>query len=239
MSSWPTEGRRALAGLGAVGLLSAALSSETLRLSTSYPAGAAVYQRLRTEGVTVLARDGGDVGVGTAAPGAKLDVNGVLRVGRFASPPPRVEGGIYYDTGADAFFGADNAGWKPLAAGNGQIVGRLSPYVQNTNQLKSVSLTLSENTRVFVKALVDVCVGGDAGDAGVTHLEIDGTSQDRYYLRDSSTGAGCGTNSLAWRGMLDAGTHTLAVRCHANAYMGATGYGNNSQAVDFYVHILD
>jgi hypothetical protein len=55
------------------------LSSESLVLSTYYPAPLGVYRSLITTGVgpanTLLARDNGYVGIGTATPGFALDVN--------------------------------------------------------------------------------------------------------------------------------------------------------------------
>jgi hypothetical protein len=60
--------------------------SESLTLTTYYPAPSGVYQRLTTTGGsaanpgnTVLARDAGSVGIGTTNPGALLDVNGKVR----------------------------------------------------------------------------------------------------------------------------------------------------------------
>lgn len=55
------------------------LNSETLTLTTYYPAPYGGYASLLTTGRTLLARDGGSVGVGVAAPGQKLDVSGNIR----------------------------------------------------------------------------------------------------------------------------------------------------------------
>ena len=55
------------------------LNSETLTLTTYYPAPYGGYVSLLTTGKTLLARDGGSVGVGMTNPGQKLDVTGNIR----------------------------------------------------------------------------------------------------------------------------------------------------------------
>ena len=63
------------------------LGSETLSLSTYYPAPYGGYVAILTTGGsaaipvnTLLARDGGNVGIGTPNPGAKLDVGGSANI---------------------------------------------------------------------------------------------------------------------------------------------------------------
>jgi len=56
------------------------LSSETITLTTAYPSPSGIYQKLTSTGQTILARNTGNVGVGTATPGVKLDVLGSARV---------------------------------------------------------------------------------------------------------------------------------------------------------------
>lgn len=103
----------------AVGTLAMRLSSETLTLTTTYPAPVGVYNQIVTTGNsgstpadTTLARNAGNVilapgtnvngrvGVGTNAPQAKLDVGGTLRVGGLAADPAGgMDGVIYYNSG--------------------------------------------------------------------------------------------------------------------------------------------
>ncbi|MDA8242901.1 MAG: hypothetical protein M0025_02135 [Elusimicrobia bacterium] len=52
------------------------IGSETLTLTTYYPAPYGGYVSILTTSQTILARDGGNVGVGTGAPAAKLHVVG-------------------------------------------------------------------------------------------------------------------------------------------------------------------
>jgi len=53
------------------------LGSETLTMTTYYPAPYGGYASLLTTGRTLLARDGDSVGIGTLTPGAKLDIKGL------------------------------------------------------------------------------------------------------------------------------------------------------------------
>ncbi len=53
------------------------LSSESVTLTTYYPAPSGVYTQMITTTNTYLARDSGKVGIGTASPGAPLDVFGI------------------------------------------------------------------------------------------------------------------------------------------------------------------
>ena len=93
--------RRFLVASGAAVMMLCAvpeLDSESVTLSTYYPAPSGVYTQMITTGNTYLARDGGagtSVGIGTTAPGAKLDVNGFARMQRLTT------------TGANALNTAD------------------------------------------------------------------------------------------------------------------------------------
>ena len=74
-----TFSRRFVMAVGAVSIMLCAvpeLDSESVTLSTYYPAPSGVYTNMITTSDTYLARDGGNVGIFTTTPGAKLDVNG-------------------------------------------------------------------------------------------------------------------------------------------------------------------
>ncbi len=59
------------------------LSSESVTLATYYPAPSGVYTNMITTGNTYLARDGGNVGIGTTSPSYKLDAPGFgVRLGQ-------------------------------------------------------------------------------------------------------------------------------------------------------------
>jgi hypothetical protein len=57
------------------------LGSESVTLSTYYPAPSGVYTNMITTSNTYLARDGGNLGVGTSSPSSKLHVNGTTTLG--------------------------------------------------------------------------------------------------------------------------------------------------------------
>jgi hypothetical protein len=69
--------RAAVFTIGAVALFASGFAlSETLTMTTYYPSPSGVYRKLVSTAQTLLARDGGMVGVGTTNPQARLDVNG-------------------------------------------------------------------------------------------------------------------------------------------------------------------
>ena len=55
-------------------------TEETITITTYYPAPYGSYAELSTTGNTYLATEGGRVGIGTMTPGAKLEVNGRVKI---------------------------------------------------------------------------------------------------------------------------------------------------------------
>ena len=95
------------------------LGSESVTLSTYYPAPSGVYTNMITTNNTFLARDGGNVGIGNAAPTQKLDVTGNANLTGNA-----VIGGNASVAGNAAVSGSITVGG---GAGRGYI------YINNTN----------------------------------------------------------------------------------------------------------
>ncbi len=97
-----TFSRRFLTWTGAAAIMLCAvpeLDSESVTLSTYYPAPSGVYTNMITTGDTYLARDGGNVRLGGSAVNEKLAVTGR---GAFSD---RVYAGNYYGTGVGSLNG--------------------------------------------------------------------------------------------------------------------------------------
>ncbi|MFC1679348.1 hypothetical protein ACFL2T_03975 [Elusimicrobiota bacterium] len=62
--------------------------SEKLTVGTSYPSPVGIYKKMITTAQTILARDAGNVGIGTTNPVAKLDVSGRMAMRGTASGAP-------------------------------------------------------------------------------------------------------------------------------------------------------
>ncbi|MBI3548356.1 MAG: hypothetical protein HY078_04805 [Elusimicrobia bacterium] len=97
------------------------LASESMTLTTYYPSPSGIYRLLTSTQRTILARDSGNVGVGTNAPGAKLDVagdvnaEGALSIGQLASDPAVAKNGmLYYNTTLKTFRGYQNGEWTNM-----------------------------------------------------------------------------------------------------------------------------
>ncbi len=72
---------RGLAGMALMLCAPVELGSETVTLTTYYPAPSGVYTRMITTANTFLARDGGVLGVGTTGAVSKLGVSGGAAIG--------------------------------------------------------------------------------------------------------------------------------------------------------------
>lgn len=110
-------GRRWAAGVMAVALvggLAVALTADTVTTTTYYPSPAGVYNKITTTGATVLARDGGGVGIGTTDPKVQLDMTGMFRPGRLASDPAGEEGAIHYNTTRKDMRVFQDGRWRSL-----------------------------------------------------------------------------------------------------------------------------
>lgn len=124
--------------LAAIGFLVVSLGSETLTLTTYYPAPYGAYAAMLTTQQTLLARDGGSVGIGVRRPQAKLDVaagdppkpnDGFLpprmstegREGLSAlwTPAERIakKGLLVYDNTLSSLYTWDGDGWRIVGGG--------------------------------------------------------------------------------------------------------------------------
>jgi hypothetical protein len=151
-------GHRSLRLLMIAGTLFSAateVASETVTLSTAYPSPSGVYSQLIATGNTNLARDGGQVGIGTSAltmttdgvPNGELEVSGGMKVdgvGIYNSAGYQLletdtNIATNWNQGAGTTFG--NAMYQPLAlasgglaVGNGSNQGQGNIYAAGTLQ---------------------------------------------------------------------------------------------------------
>src|SRR5262249_40585990 len=90
------------------------LSSESVTLTTYYPAPSGVYSQMITTTNTFLARDGGNVGIGTSSPSTLLQVGKGSAAGGFSGTLLAAAAGNTYVVASDGtrstFLGADSSG---------------------------------------------------------------------------------------------------------------------------------
>ena len=95
--------------------------AEDITLTTYYPSPRGVYQELTTTSNTLLATQGGSVGIGmTTAPTDKLDVNGTVNATQVHQG-----GAPIIPSGAVMFFNLDPpcpTGWSPIVNAEGRYL---------------------------------------------------------------------------------------------------------------------
>jgi hypothetical protein len=163
----------------AVGTLAMRLSSETLTLTTTYPAPVGVYNQIVTTGNsgtlpadTTLAKNAGNVilapagnangrvGVGTSVPQAKLDVGGTVRVGSFPGDPGGGTDGVIYYNSATKTMRLFSGTWGDLGGSpQGGFCGFASTPGSGTANLLCQGSDLSKGACPSGFAMVGLGVG--------------------------------------------------------------------------------
>jgi len=133
--------------------------SETLNITTYYPAPYGGYVSLLTTNNTYLARDAGSVGIGTASPGAKLDVRGgdaIVSTGGNAFRAYYTTGGTNYH-GSLNWYGLQlgNNGANYIVAGRTATGGTLQFVVNNTSDFPTINGT----TAMYINSAGNVGIG--------------------------------------------------------------------------------
>ncbi len=134
----PRMARWSMAAL-CLALMALNVSPEDITLETYYPAPSGVYVNMVTTQQTILARDGGNVGIGTTGPGSKLQINGAgsgnvdLSVnGRIRTGDGGGNGGVWLSNAGNMFVGQNGAnvgfwtagaGWNAFQVTQGGYVG--------------------------------------------------------------------------------------------------------------------
>ena len=209
--------------------------SESLTMTTYYPAPSGVYKRLTaTEGVAVgtykaSAAPAGDlivsgsVGIGTTSPANKLSVagnadvsgniavGGLMMAGQHASAQEsalsKVEGAFYYATDLHQFRGFQNGAWQTIGGGGGGAVA----FATNT-VTGAFNIAAAGNYIVMGKAWVQ---WGD--NNGLQSLSIDGATVDSNsngdYVGSGGTGGAPDEAFFLAKVHLTVGNHTFAMTC--------------------------
>lgn len=185
-----------------ISLLAPELGSESVTLTTYYPAPSGVYTQMITTGNTFLARDGGtlgigtsvalgagdkvaimggNVGIGTTDPAASLDIaqNNALKVGQ-----------AYFSSGGDSAQVANNAWYNGSAwqypGGSGAIM-ELNGQTMIFNRHDGASVT--ESMRIDSSGRLGVGVSGVTGPKATLDVGPAGSSSGVIILRQT----GCST----------------------------------------------
>jgi len=86
-------------------------TTETIEIATYYPAPYGSYAELTTTNNTYLATEGGNVGIGTTAPGAKLEVNGGVKIGDDGTCHSAKAGTMRYRSSQGGVLYCDGSRW--------------------------------------------------------------------------------------------------------------------------------
>ncbi len=127
---------------GCLGLMVVSVSPESITLDTYYPAPTGIYTNMITTQQTILARDGGSVGIGTMRPQAELDVSGGIRIGNDTAVCAAANAGeLRYNSGSIEF--CNGSAWSPIA---GTAPGTLGGYCDQNSGVAAYPATSCAQT---------------------------------------------------------------------------------------------
>lgn len=182
------------------------LASESVTLTTYYPAPSGVYTQMITTNNTYLARDGGNVGVGTVSPGQKLDVTGNIQasgevIGTLASGSGQFRaisgnyGAFIRNDGADTYI--------PLLTASGSQYGSWNTLRPLRVNDATGDVYLANSQVYFRHSTGDAAINGNVGIGGTVpnatgrgYLLIDNTRTSCTQL-DVTQGPVCGVGQYA------------------------------------------
>jgi hypothetical protein len=153
---------------------------ETLTMTTYYPSPSGVYRKLVSTAQTLLARDGGNVGIGTSAPRSRLTVSGKAEMdasvhkpkdGDPAAWPAGFEGEMAYSAARKGLFLFDGTRWRG-AMGSWEEVSLAGPAPFDVECLYKVEFghapqgrgyihTVTPDMLCFGSSFIGICSASD------------------------------------------------------------------------------
>jgi hypothetical protein len=194
--TFPPEALRFCLAAALIAATAVEVASESVTLTTYYPAPSGIYAKLITTGNTYLARDSGNVGIGTASPAQKLEVNGSVKV----DGP-----GIYNNFGSQ-LIQTNASDWTRWNQGSGSVWGNemYQSLALPTGGLAVGTLSSQAPGNIYATGTLEIDGAGSSyvqGSLGVGTaspsgtMDVNGTISARGCSNVGQTGYSGGTTS--------------------------------------------
>ncbi len=176
-------------------------SEKKFTLTTYYPAPYGDYKQLKatgpdtsnatialeahgSSGTGLVVTNANNVGIGTSAPAAKLDIVGngstiiVPRKSTAGDPANGVNGMIYYNSNTNKFRAYENGEWKDLIGGGGNLQCKMGSFYGNG---KAVWQTINVGFRPDFVYITGYAGGGDCSRDRVKTNTMPGAYAKKIY----------------------------------------------------------
>jgi hypothetical protein len=176
---------------------------------------------------------GGNVGIGTTTPAAKLDITGdggtilIPRKSTAGDPAGGANGMIYYNSTTNKFRAYENGLWIDMVIGAGSSAwSRTAPYTYLTNGTDNVGIgTTTPNNKL------DISVGAGF-TASALNIQNTNSSNGNSIFAISTNGSGAGIN-ISQTGFGSAGVFNISNGTSSSHSLSVTTNGGNSRAGNF------